>query len=69
MVSNFTKINKTNIHLSPKESLNSDGQQFHEYQLNERSPLTLTHWIKKQITPLYLWSSNYKEGVLDHINR
>ena len=43
MVSNFTKINKTNIHLSPKESLSSDGQQFHEYQLNERSPLTLTH--------------------------
>jgi hypothetical protein len=25
---------KTNNHLSPKESLNSDGQQFHQYQQN-----------------------------------
>jgi len=23
-----------------KESFNSDGQQFHQYQLNEESPLT-----------------------------
>ena len=29
MVNNSTNINKTNNHLSPKESLNSDGQQFH----------------------------------------
>ena len=28
MVNNSTNINKTNNHLSPKESLNSDGQQF-----------------------------------------
>ena len=28
MVNNYTDINKTNNHLSPKESLNSDGQQF-----------------------------------------
>ena len=28
MVNNSTDINKTNNHLSPKESLNSDGQQF-----------------------------------------
>jgi hypothetical protein len=25
-----------------KESLNSDGHQFHQYQLNEQSPLVLT---------------------------
>jgi hypothetical protein len=34
MVNNSTNINKT------KESLNSDGQQFHQYQQNEQSPLT-----------------------------
>jgi hypothetical protein len=27
----------TNNHLSPKESLNSDGQQFHQYQQNKQS--------------------------------
>ena len=27
-----------------KESLNSDNQQFHQYQLYEQSPLTKTHW-------------------------
>ena len=30
MVNNFTNINKT------KESLNSDGHQFHQYQQNEQ---------------------------------
>jgi hypothetical protein len=40
MVYNSTDINKTNNHLSTKESLNSDGQQFHRYQQNEQSPLT-----------------------------
>ena len=39
MVNNSTNINKINNHLSPKESLNSDGQQFHQYQQNEQSPL------------------------------
>ena len=29
MVNYFTNINKTNNHLSPKESLNSDGQLFY----------------------------------------
>jgi hypothetical protein len=33
-------INKTNNQLSPKESLNSDGQQFHQYQQNQQSTLT-----------------------------
>ena len=40
MVNNSTNINKTNNHLSPKESLNSNGQQFHQYQQNKQSPLT-----------------------------
>jgi hypothetical protein len=30
--------------LSWKESLNSHGQQFHQYQ---QSHLTFTHWIQK----------------------
>ena len=27
-----------------KDSLNSDGQQFHQSQQNEQSPLTTNHW-------------------------
>ena len=50
MVSNFTNINKVNNYLSPKESLNSDGQQFHQYQQREQSPLTFTHWSQKKTT-------------------
>ena len=34
MVNNSTNINKTNNHLWPKESLNSDGQLFYQYQQN-----------------------------------
>jgi len=30
-----------------KESLNSDGQQFYQYQQNKQSPLILTHGRKK----------------------
>ena len=42
MVNYSTNINKTNNHLpvSPKESLNSDGQLFYQYQQNKQSPLT-----------------------------
>jgi hypothetical protein len=41
MVNNSTHINKTNNHISPKESLNSDGQQYHQqYQQNKQSHLT-----------------------------
>ena len=32
MVNNSTNINRTNNHLSPKESLNCDGQLFYQYQ-------------------------------------
>ena len=38
MVTNYTDINKTNNHLSPKESLNSDGHQLHWHQQNKQSP-------------------------------
>jgi hypothetical protein len=38
MVNKWNNINKT------KETLNSDGQQFHQYQQNELSTLTFTHW-------------------------
>jgi hypothetical protein len=37
MVNNSTNINTTNNHLSPKESFNSDGHQFHKYQQNKQS--------------------------------
>ena len=40
MDNNSTNINKTNNHLSPKEGLNSDGQQLHWHQQNKQSPLT-----------------------------
>ena len=40
MVINYTNINKTNNHLSPKERLNSDGHQLHWHQQNKQSPLT-----------------------------
>jgi hypothetical protein len=40
MVNNSTNINKSNNHLSPKESLISDGQQFYQYQQNQQPPLT-----------------------------
>ena len=40
MVNNFININKTNNHLSPKERLNIDGQQFHQYQQKKQPPLT-----------------------------
>jgi hypothetical protein len=40
MENNYTDINKTNNHLSPKESLNSDGEQLHGHQQNKQAPLT-----------------------------
>jgi hypothetical protein len=39
MVNYSTNISKTNNHLSSKESLNSDGQQLHQYQQNKQPPL------------------------------
>jgi hypothetical protein len=46
MVNYSTSINKTNNHLSPKESLNSDGQLFYQYQQTKQSPLTSTPWTQ-----------------------
>ena len=40
MVNHFTNISKANNHLSPKESLNSNGQPFHQYQQSKQPPLT-----------------------------
>jgi hypothetical protein len=40
MVNNSTNINNT------KESLNSDGHQFNQYQQHVQSPLILTEQIK-----------------------
>ena len=31
-----------------KESLNGDGQQFHQNQDNEQSSLILTHWMQQK---------------------
>jgi hypothetical protein len=45
MVNNSTSINKTNNHLSPKESLNCDGQQFYQYQQTKQSPLTIVCFV------------------------
>jgi ATP-dependent exoDNAse (exonuclease V) alpha subunit len=47
MVNNSTNINKTNNHLSPKESLEKEGQQFHQYQQNGQSHLKSEN-IKKR---------------------
>ena len=33
-------VNNSTNYLSPKESLNSDGQQFHQYQQIHQLPLT-----------------------------
>jgi hypothetical protein len=44
MVNSSTNINNPNNYLSPKESLNNDGQQFHQNQQDEQSPLTSIHW-------------------------
>jgi hypothetical protein len=45
MVNNSTHINKTNNHISPKESLSSDDQQFHPYQQNKQSHFTKGKFI------------------------
>jgi hypothetical protein len=36
MVNNSTNINKTNNHLSPKQSLVCGGQQFNQYQQHKQ---------------------------------
>jgi len=50
MVNNTTNIIKTNNHLSPKESLNSDGQLYHQYHQNEQPPLISRNWTQQNAT-------------------
>jgi hypothetical protein len=47
MVNNSTNINKSTNYLSPKESLNSDGQQFHQYQQIDQTSHLNSLKIKK----------------------
>jgi hypothetical protein len=44
-VINSSNINKTKNNLSPKESLNSDGQQFYQYQENKQLSLILVELL------------------------
>ena len=48
MVNNSTNINKTNNNLSPKESVNSDGQQFKNNNLSKESDSTIPPISTKQ---------------------
>ena len=53
MVNNSTSINKTNNHLSPKESINSDGQLFYlssKESLNSDGQLFYQYQQNKQST-------------------
>ena len=42
----FYKLYKLDAHVM-KESLNSYGQQFYQYQQSEKPPLTSNNWIQK----------------------
>jgi hypothetical protein len=55
MVNNYTNINKINNHFSPKGSLNSDGQQLHQYHQNKRFPSLETFFCFDDI-----------DGIVDH---
>jgi len=45
-----------------KESLNIDGQQFHQYQQSEKSPLTLSH-VSLEINVLALDKHKHVAGL------
>jgi len=57
-----------------KESLNSDGQQFHQYQQSKQSPLTSNNWTQKDHDIWHwkflswLWTSTKKYGKV-HVKR
>jgi hypothetical protein len=40
-----------------KKSLNTDGKQFHQYQQNNQSPLTKSHWTQKGNDDERRWKS------------
>ena len=66
MVNNSTIINKLNNHLSPKESLNSDGQQFYQYQQNEQLPLT---WRKIKQWWSTILTISTKQTITSHLKK
>jgi len=41
--------------INKKESLNSDGQQFHQYQQKEHSPLTLLYRYLPVLNTSWTW--------------
>jgi hypothetical protein len=56
-----------------KESLNSDGHQFYQYQQNKQSPLTLTHWTQNMKRKFKQWWSSIppiptKQAITSHLN-
>jgi hypothetical protein len=51
-VNNSTNINKTNNNLSPNESFNSDGQQFHQY----RERLLFVLLIMEELLTFTVWT-------------
>jgi hypothetical protein len=53
MVNNSTKINKINNNLSPKEILNSEGQQFHQYQQDKL--LILVELLTFSVKTFFRW--------------
>jgi hypothetical protein len=59
MVNNSTNINNTNNHLSPKESLNSDGQQFYQYQTVNIFPIALFSMYCR-------WKFTFQEERIDN---
>jgi hypothetical protein len=40
-----------------KKTINSDGQQFHQYQQSERSPFTWIRWTHKIDHDTWRWRS------------
>ena len=53
-----------------KENLYSDGQQFLQYQQNEQSPFTLSHWTQTYYDILLDWKvgTGTKYGGVKPIN-
>jgi hypothetical protein len=64
MVNNSTSINKLNNLLSPKESLNRDGQQFYQYQQTKQSPLILNLMNKDLLLWFELTGAKIKDLLL-----
>ena len=66
MVNNSTNINKMNNRLSRKEILNSDGQQFYQYQQNEQLPLT---WRKIKLWWSTILPISIKWTITSHLKK